>query len=64
MVEKGQEVNLKETREELTQRDYHDMHRVHSPLKKAEDAILIDSTHRSVAEIVDEMVPIVQSRIK
>jgi len=43
----------------LLQRDHHDMHRVHSPLKKADDAHLIDSTHRSVEEVVEEMVGII-----
>jgi cytidylate kinase len=59
MVEKGVRVNYKETQEELLQRDHHDMHRVHSPLKKADDAHLIDSTHRSVEEVVEEMVGII-----
>ena len=56
MVEKGVKVDYKETQEELVQRDHHDMYRVHSPLKKADDALLIDSTHRSVEEVVKEMI--------
>ncbi len=62
MVEKGVKVDFKETREELVQRDHNDMHRTHSPLKKAEDAIYIDSTHRSVEAIVEEMTRIVRSK--
>jgi cytidylate kinase len=46
------------------QRDHNDMHRVHSPLQKANDAVLIDSTHRSVEEVVEEMVRIVEKRVK
>jgi CMP/dCMP kinase len=64
MVEKGLQVKFKETQEELVQRDYHDMHRVHSPLKKAADAIFIDSTHRSIEEVVDEMARIVRTKVK
>jgi cytidylate kinase len=52
-------IDIKETEEELLQRDYNDTHRAHSPLKKAEDAVLIDSTHRSVEEVVEEMVRLV-----
>jgi len=59
MAEKGVKMDFKETEEELLQRDYNDTHRVHSPLKKAEDAVLIDSTHRSVEEVVEEMVRLV-----
>jgi cytidylate kinase len=40
------------------------MHRDHSPLKKAEDAVFIDSTHRSVEEVVEEMVRIVKTKGK
>ena len=62
MVEKGVEVDFKETQEELLQRDHNDMHRVHSPLKKARDALYINSTHRSVEGIVEEMTRIVKSK--
>jgi cytidylate kinase len=64
MIEKGVKVDLEKTREELLERDYNDTHRVHSPLKKAIDAMLIDSTHRSVEEVVEEMVGVVEERLK
>ena len=63
MVEKGMEVDFKETREELLQRDHNDMHRVHSPLKKAGDAVSIDSTHLSAQEVVEEMVRVIHEKI-
>jgi cytidylate kinase len=53
---KGMNVNLKETLEEVMRRDHNDMSRDLSPLKKADDALLIDTTERSVEEIVEEMV--------
>jgi cytidylate kinase len=64
MIEKGVKVDLEKTREELLERDYNDTHRVHSPLKKAIDAMLIDSTHQSVEEVVEEMVGVVEERLK
>jgi len=64
MVEKGLVADLKETREELMQRDHNDMHRDHSPLKKAKDAVLIDSTHRSAAQVVEEMIRIISGKRK
>jgi len=63
LVEKGVKVDLEETREELLQRDYNDTHRVHSPLKKAADAVFIDSTHRSVEEVVEEMARVVKEKV-
>ncbi len=64
LLGKGMKVDLEETREELLQRDYNDAHRTHSPLKKATDAVFIDSTHRSVEEVVEEMTRILQERLK
>jgi len=64
MVQKGMKVDFQETREALMQRDHHDMHRDHSPLKKARDAVFIDSTHWSVKEVVEEMIRIVRARGK
>lgn len=55
LVEKGAGVDFKETLEEVIQRDHNDMHRSLSPLKKANDAVLIDSTYRSIEEVVEEM---------
>ncbi len=64
MVEKGVMADFQETQEELMQRDHNDIHRNHSPLKKAKDAVLIDSTHRSVEEVVEEMIGIVSAKGK
>jgi cytidylate kinase len=53
--EKGVEVDFKKTLKEVIERDRNDMSRSLSPLKRANDAIFIDSTCRSVEEIVEEM---------
>lgn len=39
-----------QVKQNLLQRDYEDMHRQESPLRKAEDAIVIDNTHLSPEE--------------
>jgi len=64
LVKKGVKVDLKKTVEEVIERDHNDMHRAISPLKKADDALLIDSTHLSVEKVVGEMVRIVEERAK
>jgi cytidylate kinase len=53
--DKGVEVDFKKTLKEVVERDQNDMSRSLSPLKRAEDAIFIDSTCRSVEEVVSEM---------
>jgi cytidylate kinase len=62
LTEKGIKVNFVETLEEVMKRDHNDMSRDLSPLKRAKDAFFINSTHRSVEEIVEEMVRKVMAR--
>lgn len=57
--EKGVEVDFKETLQEVVERDRNDMNRSLSPLKRADDAILINSTCSSVEEVVGEMYRVV-----
>lgn len=40
---------------EIEARDYQDMHREHSPLKKAEDAVEIDTSDLTIEEVVDRI---------
>ena len=40
---------------EVKERDYRDSTRAIAPLKKAEDAIEIDSSNLSISEVVDKM---------
>jgi cytidylate kinase len=56
LTEKGLKVGFQEILQEVVTRDQNDMSRDVSPLRKADDAVLIDSTHRSVEEVVEEMV--------
>lgn len=55
-IEKGIETNYEEVLQILKNRDKIDMEREVSPLKKADDAIEIDSTNLSIEEVVDEIV--------
>lgn len=53
LVQRGQKVVYEEILEDIRQRDYNDMNRALNPLRKAEDAIEVDSTHMSIDEVVD-----------
>ena len=48
--------------EELNDRDHKDSTRDHSPLKKADDAILIDTTHLTINEVVEKIVNTVNQK--
>ena len=56
LKEKGLPVeSFGDIKREIEERDYRDMHREVSPLKKADDAIVIDSTDMSIPEVADEI---------
>lgn len=49
--------------EDIKKRDYQDSHRANSPLVKADDATLIDSSNMSIDEVVDEILKLVYKKI-
>lgn len=61
---KGEKADFEEIKKMIIQRDYNDMHREHSPLKKAEDAISLDSTGMSIAEVQQAILDITAERVK
>ena len=64
MEVKGENVRLAELTEEMKERDRKDSTRAYSPLKKAEDAVEIDTTGISIEEQVNRIVEIVNKTIK
>lgn len=62
LLEKGQAVEFSVLLEEINRRDYNDSHRKISPLKQAEDAILIDTSDLSVEEVVNKIVSIINNK--
>ena len=59
---KGVDVDLQQTIAEVEQRDAADSLREHAPLKRAEDAVDIDSTRMSIDEVLDFMLRIIAER--
>ncbi len=51
-VQKGQEADLKKIEKEIEERDKRDMTREISPLKQAEDAVLVDTSELNIDEVV------------
>lgn len=56
LEEKGIVCILEEIEADINDRDYRDMHRDISPLKQAEDAVLLDSSNMSITEVKDEII--------
>ena len=63
-LEKGIKSNYEEVLEEIKKRDFRDISRDIAPLKKAEDAIYIDSTNLSIEEVTEKILDIIKSKIK
>ena len=55
LAAKGVPCNIEEIKKDIEDRDYRDMHRAMSPLKQAEDAVLVDSSELSIEEVVREI---------
>lgn len=55
LTEKGQECDLAQIEADIIERDHRDMTREHSPLKQAEDAVLVDSSDMTIDEVVEKI---------
>lgn len=53
LIEKGQDVTYETVLEDMLQRDHNDMTRKLNPLRKADDAIELDTTGMSIEEVTD-----------
>lgn len=53
--EKGEEAELARIEQDIVDRDERDMHREHSPLRQAADAILLDSSDMTIDEVVERI---------
>lgn len=63
LLEKGiTGITVEEIEEEIIARDYRDMNREHSPLKQAEDAILVDSSDLTIEEGVERVIALINER--
>jgi cytidylate kinase len=63
LLEKNQLVNLNEIKENLQKRDLIDSTRKESPLRRAEDAFLLDTSHMVIEEQVDFVMDKVSSTL-
>lgn len=58
------DVSLAQVVEELVKRDTRDTSRAHSPLKPAEDAVIIDTTGLTVMQVFDKVLELLPQYIK
>ena len=63
LVEKGENVESEEIYENILKRDKIDSTRKESPLKKAEDAIEVDTTSKNIEEVKNEILRMINENI-
>ena len=62
LQEKGTVCNLDEIQKDIEERDQRDMNREISPLRQAEDAVLVDSSDLTIQQVVDCILQIFRSK--
>lgn len=64
LTEKGIPCKIEEIEKDIEERDYRDMHREHSPLRQAEDAVYLDSSEMDVEEVAAAILDALKNKIK
>ena len=59
---KGESCDLQKIKQDIEDRDYRDMHREISPLKQAEDAILVDTSYMTIEEVVNKILSLCKEK--
>ena len=63
LTEKGEACDMDEILKDIVDRDERDMNRAVSPLKKAEDAVLVDSSEMGIDEVVESILSVYRNRV-
>ena len=63
LKEKGQNPDFNEVLADVKDRDYRDTHRAESPLRQADDAVVIDNSHMTREEQMEEVLRVFRSRL-
>ena len=61
-IEKDLEADYETILEDIKKRDYQDSHREHSPLKKADDAVEVDTSDMTIEEVVERVLEIIKEK--
>ena len=59
---KGESCDLNKIKADIEDRDYRDMHREESPLRQADDAVVVDTSDKTVEEVIASVTELCRSR--
>lgn len=63
LAAKGETCDFKQIEEDIKERDHRDMTRELSPLKQAEDAVLLDSSDMTVEEVIEKILSLCKTKV-
>lgn len=64
LTKRGQQAVYEQVLQDVIDRDYRDSHRSTAPLKQAEDAVEVDTTHLSLEESLERLFQLVKERLE
>ena len=62
LIKKGEKCDYDEILKDITERDHRDTTRENSPLKQAEDAILLDSSDLTIEQVADKVIQLLEDK--
>ncbi len=63
LTAKGEECDYEAIKKDIADRDYQDSHREVSPLKQAEDAVLLDTSNMNIDEVTDAVIKMAKEHL-
>jgi cytidylate kinase len=64
MIAKNEQVNFDEILSNITERDHYDENRAESPLRKAQDAVVLDNSYLSREEQFEWIMTEIEKQVK
>lgn len=63
LIAKGEDADIDEIKAQIKERDERDMNREISPLRQADDAVLVDTSDMTIDEVADRILAIISEKI-
>lgn len=63
LVHKGEQPDYEDVLKDVNDRDYRDTHRAESPLRQAEDAVVVDNSHLTPDEQMEKIIALFNAKI-
>ena len=63
LVRKGEQPDYEDVLKDVNDRDYRDTHRAESPLRQAEDAVVVDNSHLTPDEQMEKIIALFNAKI-